>query len=112
MGRSGASFTKYSELHDLVVMALPSDGVTPEEYAVATSSSGRRPHPKGSERTRPHGPLCRTETLFGRYLAEYLYAIRKGRVVYEATAEELWQNEEVKRRYLGVWGLERSYAGR
>lgn len=35
-------------------------------------------------------------------LADRAYVMNKGRVVYEASPDELWRNAEVKARYLGV----------
>lgn len=35
-------------------------------------------------------------------LADYVYVLSKGRVVFEGTADALGAAEEVKRRYLGV----------
>lgn len=39
---------------------------------------------------------------FALKLADYSYVISKGRIVYESSPEEVWQNEDVKARYLGV----------
>jgi branched-chain amino acid transport system ATP-binding protein len=35
-------------------------------------------------------------------LADYVYVMSKGKIVYHATPEELWRNEEVKARHLGI----------
>lgn len=35
-------------------------------------------------------------------LADYVYILSKGRVVYESTPQELRNNEEVKSKHLGV----------
>ena len=35
-------------------------------------------------------------------LADYIYVMSKGKIVYHATPEELWRNEEVKTRHLGI----------
>ena len=35
-------------------------------------------------------------------LADYVYVMSKGKIVYHATPEELWRNEEVKTRHLGI----------
>ena len=37
-------------------------------------------------------------------VADYVYIISKGTIVYEGTPEELRGNEEVKAKYLGVTG--------
>lgn len=37
-------------------------------------------------------------------VADYLYIISKGRIVYESTPDELKNNEEAKAKYLGVTG--------
>ena len=37
-------------------------------------------------------------------VADYVYVISKGAIVYQSTPEELRDNEEVKARYLGVTG--------
>jgi len=39
---------------------------------------------------------------FALRLADYVYVMTKGKIVYESTPQELWGNEEVKRSYLGV----------
>jgi ABC-type lipopolysaccharide export system ATPase subunit len=33
---------------------------------------------------------------------DYVHVISKGRVVYSASPQELWANEEVKSHYLGI----------
>lgn len=35
-------------------------------------------------------------------LADYVYVMSKGKIVYQSTPEELWRNEEVKARHLGI----------
>ena len=35
-------------------------------------------------------------------LADYIYVMSKGKIVYHATPEELWRNEEVKTHHLGI----------
>jgi branched-chain amino acid transport system ATP-binding protein len=35
-------------------------------------------------------------------LVDYVHILEKGRVVYSSTPEELWANDEVKSRYLGI----------
>jgi len=37
-------------------------------------------------------------------LADYVYIVSKGVIVYQSTAEELSDNEEVQAKYLGVSG--------
>ena len=39
---------------------------------------------------------------FALRLADHVYVMTKGRIVYESSPRELWQNEEIKRSYLGV----------
>ena len=34
--------------------------------------------------------------------ADYVYVMSKGRIVYHSSPQELWQNAEIKSRYLGV----------
>lgn len=35
-------------------------------------------------------------------LADYAYIMSKGKIVYHSVPEELWKNEEVKARHLGI----------
>jgi branched-chain amino acid transport system ATP-binding protein len=35
-------------------------------------------------------------------LADYVYIMSKGKIVYHSTPENLWRNEEVKARHLGI----------
>jgi len=35
-------------------------------------------------------------------LADYVYVMSKGKIVYDGPPEELWQNEDVKARHLGI----------
>ena len=46
--------------------------------------------------------LVEQNLAFALTLADYSYVISKGRNVFESSPEEVWQNEEVKARYLGV----------
>jgi branched-chain amino acid transport system ATP-binding protein len=46
--------------------------------------------------------LVEQNLAFALELADYSYVISKGRVVYESSPKEVWKNEEVKARYLGV----------
>ena len=39
---------------------------------------------------------------FALTLADHVYVMTKGRIVYESSPRELWENEEIKRSYLGV----------
>ena len=39
---------------------------------------------------------------FALEVADYVYVMSKGTIVYESLPQELWQNEEVKARYLGL----------
>lgn len=39
---------------------------------------------------------------FALSLADYAYVMNKGRIVHEAPADRLWEDSEVKARYLGV----------
>ena len=39
---------------------------------------------------------------FALRLADHVYVMTKGRIVYESSPRELWENEEIKRSYLGV----------
>jgi branched-chain amino acid transport system ATP-binding protein len=40
---------------------------------------------------------------FALGLADHVYLMSKGKIVYESKPEDLMKNEEVKARYLGVW---------
>ncbi len=46
--------------------------------------------------------LVEQKLSFVREVADYAYVMSKGKVVYHGLPEELWENEEVKARHLGV----------
>jgi len=35
-------------------------------------------------------------------VADYVYMVSKGRIPYESTKDDFWNNEEIKNQYLGV----------
>ena len=39
---------------------------------------------------------------FARKFADYTHVMSKGKIVYSSTPVELWENQEIKERYLGV----------
>jgi branched-chain amino acid transport system ATP-binding protein len=39
---------------------------------------------------------------FALKFADYTYVMTKGKIVYSSTPKELWENQEIKERYLGV----------
>ena len=39
---------------------------------------------------------------FARKFADYTHVMSKGKIVYSSTPAELWENQEIKERYLGV----------
>lgn len=39
---------------------------------------------------------------FALEMADYFYIMSKGKVVYRSTPDDLWRNEEVKARHLGI----------
>jgi branched-chain amino acid transport system ATP-binding protein len=39
---------------------------------------------------------------FARKFADYTHVMSKGKIVYSSTPSELWENREIKERYLGV----------
>ncbi len=39
---------------------------------------------------------------FAKRFADYTHVMSKGRIVYSSTPAELWENQEIKERYLGV----------
>jgi branched-chain amino acid transport system ATP-binding protein len=54
---------------------------------------------------REHGLtilLVEQKLSFVLEVADYAYVMSKGKIVYHATPEELWRNEEVKARHLGI----------
>jgi len=46
--------------------------------------------------------LVEQKLSFALEVADYVYVMSKGKIVYHSTPGELWQNEEVKARHLGV----------
>ena len=52
-----------------------------------------------------HEVVCRDRTanlLDRNRPSTDVYVMTKGRIVYESSPRELWENEEIKRSYLGV----------
>jgi branched-chain amino acid transport system ATP-binding protein len=39
---------------------------------------------------------------FAKRFADYTHVMSKGKIVYSSTPSELWENREIKERYLGV----------
>jgi branched-chain amino acid transport system ATP-binding protein len=39
---------------------------------------------------------------FARKFSDYTHVMSKGKIVYSSTPAELWDNREIKERYLGV----------
>jgi branched-chain amino acid transport system ATP-binding protein len=35
-------------------------------------------------------------------VSDYVHVLSRGRIVYSSAPQELWENEEIKRRYLGL----------
>jgi len=46
--------------------------------------------------------LVEQKLSFALEVADYVYVMSKGKIVYHSTPDELWRNEEVKARHLGV----------
>ena len=46
--------------------------------------------------------LVEQNLTFAFELADYIYVMSKGRIVYESYPKEVQQNDEIKHRYLGV----------
>jgi branched-chain amino acid transport system ATP-binding protein len=46
--------------------------------------------------------LVEQKLSFALEVADYVYVMSKGKIVYHSTPDELWQNEEVKARHLGI----------
>jgi branched-chain amino acid transport system ATP-binding protein len=46
--------------------------------------------------------LVEQKLSFALELADYVYIMSKGKIVYHSTPHDLWQNEEVKARHLGI----------
>jgi branched-chain amino acid transport system ATP-binding protein len=46
--------------------------------------------------------LVEQKLSFALEMADYVYIMSKGKIVYHSTPDELWQNEEVKARHLGI----------
>jgi branched-chain amino acid transport system ATP-binding protein len=45
---------------------------------------------------------------FAKKFADYTHVMSKGKIVHSSTPAELWENREVKERYLGVWSCRMS----
>lgn len=46
--------------------------------------------------------LVEQKLSFALEMADYVYVMSKGRIVYHSTPDDLWRNEEVKARHLGI----------
>jgi len=46
--------------------------------------------------------LVEQKLSFALEVADYVYVMSKGKIVYHSTPEDLWRNEEVKARHLGI----------
>ena len=46
--------------------------------------------------------LVEQKLSFALEVADYVYVMSKGKIVYHSTPDDLWQNEEVKARHLGI----------
>lgn len=46
--------------------------------------------------------LVEQKLSFVREVADYVHVMSKGKIVYHSTPEELWRNEEIKSRHLGI----------
>jgi branched-chain amino acid transport system ATP-binding protein len=46
--------------------------------------------------------LVEQKLSFALEVADYVYVMSKGKIVYQSTPGDLWQNEEVKARHLGI----------
>jgi len=57
------------------------------------------------KKLRRHGLtifLIEQKLSFVLEVADYVYVMSKGKIVYQSTPNELWHNEKVKTRYLGI----------
>ena len=46
--------------------------------------------------------LVEQKLSFALEVADYVYVMSKGKIVYHSTPDDLWQNEEIKARHLGI----------
>jgi len=46
--------------------------------------------------------LVEQKLSFALEVADYVYVMSKGKIVYHSTPDNLWQNEEIKARHLGI----------
>ena len=46
--------------------------------------------------------LVEQKLSFALELADYVYVMSKGKIVYHSSPEDLWRNEEIKARHLGI----------
>jgi branched-chain amino acid transport system ATP-binding protein len=82
----------------LLVMDEPTEGLAP----AVVSEVGRL-----IRRVRERGAavlLAEQNAAFGVQVAEYVYVMSQGRIVHAALPQELWADESVKTRWLGIPG--------
>lgn len=81
---------------DLILMDEPTEGLAPllvREIARLV----------GELKEQGHSILLVEQNLqFALNLADYAYVMSKGRIVHESPARQLWENPEIKAKYLGV----------
>jgi branched-chain amino acid transport system ATP-binding protein len=81
---------------DCLIMDEPSEGLAPIIIQGVWEAIGK---------LRQQGLsilLVEQNTSLAIELVDYVHILEKGRVVYSSTPEELWANDEVKSRYLGI----------
>ena len=81
---------------DCLIMNEPSEGLAPIIIQGVWEAIGR---------LRQEGLsilLVEQNASLAIQLVDYLHVLEKGRVVYSATPQELWANDEIKSNYLGI----------
>ena len=81
---------------DCLIMDEPSEGLAPIIIQGVWEAIGR---------LRQEGLsilLVEQNASLAIQLVDYLHVLEKGRVVYSATPQELWANDEIKSKYLGI----------
>ena len=81
---------------DCLIMDEPSEGLAPIIIQGVWEAIGR---------LRQEGLsilLVEQNASLAIQLVDYLHVLEKGRVVYSATPQELWANDEIKSNYLGI----------
>ena len=80
----------------------PADGRADRGAGAAARARGRAGHRRASRRAGLSILLVEQNLPLALRVADHVHVLSRGRIVHSSTPAELWTNDEVKARYLGV----------